>query len=140
MNQIIDKTKIIERGGILCGNEGTKKINLISECKGDRYSKPHLLLNTVLHPINIIPIRREINMTEEYIKGILDSHITNIRDNIKRFDMYNFGITMERAGVYAEAERRKDEISNDEYWSFMKEIEKLAKNANQKCECNKKVE
>lgn len=38
MNHIIDKTKIIERGGVLCGNEETKKINLISECKGDRCS------------------------------------------------------------------------------------------------------
>jgi hypothetical protein len=38
MNQIMDKTKIIERGGVLCGNEGTKKINLISECEGDRCS------------------------------------------------------------------------------------------------------
>ena len=46
MNQIIDKTKIIERGGVLCGadaqakaiNEGTKKINVISECKGNRCS------------------------------------------------------------------------------------------------------
>jgi len=38
MDQIIDKTKIIERGGVLCGNEKNKKINLISECKGDRCS------------------------------------------------------------------------------------------------------
>lgn len=78
-------------------------------------------------------------MTEEYIRRILDTHIANIRDNIKRCDMYNFGYAMERAGVYAEAERRKDEISNDEYWTFIKEIEKLAKSANQKCECKKKV-
>lgn len=84
--------------------------------------------------------RREINMAEEYIKGILDTHIANIRDNIKRCDMSNFGEAMKRSAVYAEAERRKDEISNDEYWVFMKEIEKLAKNANQKCECKKKVE
>lgn len=37
MNQITDKTKIIERGGILCGRtekNGDKKIDLISECKG----------------------------------------------------------------------------------------------------------
>lgn len=79
-------------------------------------------------------------MTEEYIKRILDNHITNVRDNIKRCDMSNFGEAMERAGVYAEAERRKDEISNEEYWAFMKEIEKLAKSANQKCECKKNVE
>ncbi len=38
MNQITDKTKIIERGGVLCGSERNKKINLISECKGDRCS------------------------------------------------------------------------------------------------------
>ncbi len=46
MNQITNKTKIIERGGVLCGadaqakaiNEETKKINLISECKGDKCS------------------------------------------------------------------------------------------------------
>lgn len=38
MNQIIEKTKIIERGGVLCGNKEDKKINLISECKGDRCS------------------------------------------------------------------------------------------------------
>jgi hypothetical protein len=38
MNQIVDKTKIIERGGVLCGNKETKKINLISECKGNRCS------------------------------------------------------------------------------------------------------
>lgn len=36
MNQIMDKTKIIERGAILCGKEKTKKINLISECKGNK--------------------------------------------------------------------------------------------------------
>lgn len=49
MNQITDKTKIIERGGILCGRIGKigekridlikigeKKIDLISECKGTR--------------------------------------------------------------------------------------------------------
>ena len=37
MDQITDKTKIIERGGILCGiteKSGEKKIDLISECKG----------------------------------------------------------------------------------------------------------
>jgi len=79
-------------------------------------------------------------VTEEYIKRILDSHITNIRDNIKRCDMSNVGEAMERAATYAEAEWRKDEISNDEYWTFKKEIVKLAKNANQKCECKKKVE
>lgn len=38
INQITDKTKIIERGGVLCGNEGTKNINVISECKGDKCS------------------------------------------------------------------------------------------------------
>ena len=39
MRQITDKTKIIERGGILCGiteKNGKKKIDLISECKGTR--------------------------------------------------------------------------------------------------------
>lgn len=39
MDQITNKTKIIERGGILCGrteNNGKKKIDLISECKGTR--------------------------------------------------------------------------------------------------------
>ncbi len=39
MNQITDKTKIIERGGILCGTtdkNGEKKIDLVSECKGTR--------------------------------------------------------------------------------------------------------
>ena len=49
MDQITDKTKIIERGGILCGRIGKigekriditkigeKKIDLISECKGTR--------------------------------------------------------------------------------------------------------
>ncbi len=38
MNQIINKIKIIERGGILCGNGENKKINLISEFKGVRHS------------------------------------------------------------------------------------------------------
>ncbi len=38
MNRITDKTKIIERGGVLCGNQETKRINLISACKGDRCS------------------------------------------------------------------------------------------------------
>lgn len=38
MNKITDKTKIIERGGVLCGNKEDKKINVISECKGDRCS------------------------------------------------------------------------------------------------------
>jgi hypothetical protein len=36
MDQIMSKTKIIERGGVLCGNEETKKINIISECKGNK--------------------------------------------------------------------------------------------------------
>ena len=39
MNQITDNTKIIERGGILCGGiekTGEKRIDLISECKGTK--------------------------------------------------------------------------------------------------------
>lgn len=50
MTQIIDKTKIIERGGILCGTTKKelqkKKIDLVSECKGTR-------CNIRLDPSNI---------------------------------------------------------------------------------------
>lgn len=80
----------------------------------------------------------ENNTTEEYIRKILDTHIANIRDNINRCNMFNFGWAMERAGVYAEAERCRDEISNDEYWTFIKEIEELARCANQECECKRR--
>jgi hypothetical protein len=84
MNQIIDKTKIIERGGVLCGNEENKKINLISECKGDRCSievdswkecaKQNLVPmgNFHTHPGNIVKIQPSIgDLGFLYVHGTL---------------------------------------------------------------------
>ena len=35
MNEMAERTRTIEHGGVLCGNDETKKIDLKSECEGD---------------------------------------------------------------------------------------------------------
>lgn len=76
---------------------------------------------------------------EEYISESLNNHINNIKKYISECDMSKFGEEMKRAGIYSLITFSEKKLSDDEYWVFRKQIEQLSLNANNKCNCHKKI-